>query len=127
MNKLWFFFAGIMLWGNSCDTNPYQQGKRLYIAQCSNCHMPDGSGLKGNIPALSASLKSVEINDQVCYILNGINADSLGVAMNVMPKFEKLTPVELTNIINYINQEWNTPFQEISMAKVSTLSEACKK
>ena len=89
--------------------------------------MPDGSGLKGNIPALSASLKSVEINDQVCYILNGINADSLGVAMNVMPKFEKLTPVELTNIINYINQEWNTPFQEISMAKVSTLSEACKK
>ena len=40
----------------SCNDSPYMQGKRLYLANCANCHMEDGSGLSALIPSIQKSV-----------------------------------------------------------------------
>ena len=39
--------------GSGC--RPYKKGEALYKTHCANCHMPDGTGLEGNIPPLAGS------------------------------------------------------------------------
>jgi mono/diheme cytochrome c family protein len=84
----------------------YSQGKRIYISLCSNCHGEDGSGLKLLIPALNKNdfLKSTD--SLVCIIRNGVNADSLDSKLSVMPSHKKITAVEMTNLINYVQKEF---------------------
>lgn len=110
---------------SSCGSNPYVQGERVYTKYCSNCHMEDGSGLNKLIPSLSTRIPKSSIIDQVCIIQNGFNADSLGSAMNVMPAFDRLRDVELTNLINYINYNWNDSFEEHTVQEVLTSKSQC--
>ena len=89
--------------------------------------MEDGSGLKKVIPSLHQRIPSISIGQQICLLENGINADSLGQAMNVMPKFSNISDVNMVNLINFMNKEWNTDFNEINMTQLRDQRVLCKK
>lgn len=110
----------------SCNQSKYAQGERVYTKLCSNCHMPDGSGLNKLIPSLTNSLSKLSIGDQICIIKKGNNADSLGMAMNVMPSFDKIRPAELTNLINYLNHNWNSDFKEQNLINTKSYFDNCR-
>ena len=58
----------------SCSYEPYTQGKRLYQAFCSNCHMDNGEGLRSLYPPLANSDYLEKNHDQLaCIIANGIS------------------------------------------------------
>ncbi len=113
----------------SCDENPYHQGRRIYTKLCSNCHMEDGSGLKNMIPAMSQSIPNHSIENIICIVSQGVNADSLGMAMQVMPSFKKqLSDVEFTNLVNFLDYEWNNAqHKAFKVEDVKTFRNKCTK
>src|SRR5687768_14899730 len=55
-----------------CFTNRESEGQQLYVQQCANCHMDDGSGLRGLIPPLAGSDYLVRHREQLaCLIRHG--------------------------------------------------------
>jgi cytochrome c553 len=108
---IFFFVIG-------CKPKSYAEGERLYKKNCANCHMDEGEGLAGLIPPLAgADYLHTHRIDLPCILKNGTH-DTLQVngrtfAEN-MPAAPGLTDVDITNILNYINQSWgnnNEPFQ----------------
>lgn len=118
----------LILFGlTSCNETPYMQGKRLYIANCQNCHMEDGSGLENLIPAISASKKLGDASF-ACIIKNGIQ-DTIKDPNHLpreMPSFARLSATEVTNIINFINHEWHQPFVEQTILDVEDALNKCQ-
>ena len=112
----------------ACNDSPYMQGKRLYTAQCSNCHMEDGSGLVGLIPPLSSSKYLGEFS-MACILKQGIRdtirKDSAYLAKE-MPSFKHLSATEVTNIVNYVNHQWHQPFKEMSILDAEKVLASCK-
>ena len=94
----------------SCD-NPYDQGKVLYEYHCSNCHLSNGEGIGALIPPLKNADYLEQNWDQLaCIIKYGLEDTILvnGVEFNSpMAGIEELGPVEISNLINFINHEWN--------------------
>lgn len=94
----------------SCQQEKYTQGKRIYKALCSNCHMDDGNGLGQIYPSLHKSIYlGDKIEDLTCLIRTGKQSSHLSTV--VMPGFSKLREAELSNLINYLSHEWGN--QEI--------------
>ncbi len=106
----------------ACGGNPYQQGEIMYNLYCANCHMEDGSGLKGVIPPLAKSDFLVNRADEVaCIIRNGIDGEMVvnGKTYNqAMPGVRKLTDFEINNIINYIHRSWGNDLEYVKIQKV---------
>jgi mono/diheme cytochrome c family protein len=109
-----FFIAATVILSNcGGDDNTYKQGKILYVRYCANCHMEDGSGLKGLIPPLlksdyllahRAELPCILLRGQKGKIIvNGVeygNQEMLAVKrLSGYP----LTDFEMTNILNYVS------------------------
>jgi mono/diheme cytochrome c family protein len=103
--SIWLIFA-------QCDDgNPYKQGKILYTNFCANCHMEDGTGLKGLIPPLANSdFLTTHRADLPCIIRKGqkgsIVVNGVTYGQQEMPAVPKLSDFEITNVLNFINQEW---------------------
>lgn len=123
---LYFISLAFLIVG--CNDTPYMQGKRLYTANCQNCHMEDGSGLANLIPALS---KSTKLGDAriACIIKNGIQ-DTIKNDPNhlskEMPSFARLSATEVTNIVNYINHTWHQSFVEQTIIDIETTLKSCQ-
>jgi mono/diheme cytochrome c family protein len=123
-----FLFMGLV----ACDRAPstYNEGAKLYEKQCANCHMDDGSGLEGLIPPLANADALFQMRSSVaCIIRNGMEGPLVvnGVTYNnKMVGNKRLKAVDITNIINYINNAWGNkqPFLELSAVKKSL--ENCK-
>jgi len=112
----------------SCNETPYMQGKRLYIANCQNCHMEDGSGLVNLIPSLTNSTKLGDAQI-ACIIKNGIQDTIKNDSSHLpkeMPSFARLSATEVTNIINFINNEWHQPFVEQTILDVEDALNKCQ-
>ncbi len=112
----------------SCNESPYMQGKRLYTANCQNCHMEDGSGLGKLVPSLkeSAILGSLMMS---CIIRNGVQdtiKNNTTFLVKEMPAFGKLSVTEVTNILNYINHSWHQDFKEMNITDVENALNSCK-
>lgn len=115
----------------SCGKHPYTQGQIMYENFCENCHMKDGSGLKGLIPPLANSdylrNKSADIaciikyGQQGTIVVNGKEYDG------IMPPNPQLSTVEITNIINYINNSWGNDLGETSVKSIERHLEGCEK
>ena len=94
----------------SCD-NPYDQGRVLYEYHCANCHLSSGEGIGALIPPLKNADYLQQNWDQLaCIIKYGIEDTILvnGVEFNgPMAGIKELGPVEISNLINFINHEWN--------------------
>lgn len=128
MNKtaLACFAIAMIAYLPSCQ-DTYSQGKRIYTSLCANCHMEDGSGLNDLIPPLKGSKYLNENNnDIVCIIRNGVRADSLGLTLKYMPAHPKMTEVEMTNLLNYINTTFANG-QTWTLQEVKTALKKCKK
>lgn len=130
LNKFVFrslLFLTMALSVASCGDTTYMQGKRLYEVNCQNCHMEDGSGLGGLIPALSSSVQLGTANFS-CIIKHGLNdtifQDSTYL-LKQMPAFKKFSATEITNIVNYVNHTWATNFKESTILDVEKVLESC--
>lgn len=111
----------------ACQSNRYVQGKRIYGTLCENCHGEKGQGLENLIPALSpANFENKNLDRTVCVIKNGVNANKLGVLLNVMPNHPKITPAELTNLINYIKNDIFGMMEETSLKDIEEKLKSCK-
>jgi hypothetical protein len=103
----------------SCNQVKYTQGQRIYMTSCANCHMDDGSGLKDAIPSIHQSDFILgEKYRIVSLVVNGINADSLGVAEKYMPAHPKMTDTELNNLLNYLQEKFNKGLFEYNLNDV---------
>jgi len=120
-----FVAAGML----SCGNDTFRQGEILYANFCSNCHMPDGSGLKGNIPPLAGS--DYVKNDpagMACVIRYGladsilVNGKPYGQPMAGIPQ---LSDFEIANIINYINHSWGNDFGYVQIGEIRKALETC--
>lgn len=94
----------------SCKEETFYQGHSIYDSLCANCHMEDGTGLKGIIPPLANSdyLKNNQL-DVACIIRYGQEGEIVvnGKTYNQpMAGIKYLTDTEIANIINYINNAW---------------------
>lgn len=112
-----------------CEDKTYAQGEVLYQYYCANCHMDDGSGLKGNIPPLAnADWMRKDPIAAACVIRNGIEGEIVvnGVKYNnPMAGFPELTYYEVSNIINYINQAWENDYGFSNPKAIRAALEAC--
>ena len=114
----------------SCKQETYFQGRLLYEDYCQNCHMEDGTGLRGIIPPLKGSdfLKNNQ-HSLVCLIRKGSQG---GLTINgrkysqPMPGNANLTQGDIANIINYINHAWDNNYGVILYDDVLKQFETCR-
>lgn len=114
----------------SCDYQPYKQGKILYTNFCASCHIEDGTGLRGVYPPLAQS--NYLANNQSllpCIIRHGLS-DSIQVNgqwfNQPMAAIPNLNEVEITNIINYVNHAWGNDLPHRKVEEVRHQLENCK-
>lgn len=115
MSKGSILFA-IVLLIFSCKGEPYEQGRLIYEVNCGNCHMENGQGLGEMYPDITKSDYVSDLRSQLpCIVRYGKAGGVLSTV--AMPANEKLTPVAMTNLVNYISYKWGdgkvTNLQEI--------------
>lgn len=120
----------LVLITQSCEQEPYQQGKNLYTRYCENCHMADGTGLGTNIPPLAQADYLKNEQDKIaCIIRYGI-ADTLLVNgkryETPMAGIENLTEFQMANLINYINQAWGNDYGFVTVEDLRNQLKKCK-
>lgn len=113
----------------SCQQEPYQQGKNLYVTHCESCHMADGTGLGGNIPPLAQADYLEQQQDQLaCIIRHGMEG---AIEVNgktyteAMPGVETLSEFQIANIINYINHAWGNDYGFVKVEDIRAELENC--
>lgn len=89
----------------SCQlsTEPYKEGKFIYDKQCSNCHGINFEGLAKLYPAFETKkLSEFNRKELICLVKHG-SIESVNTNFNsVMPGFEKLSEIQICNVLNYI-------------------------
>lgn len=111
------------------ERRPFRQGEILYNNFCANCHMADGSGLKGLIPPLAgADYVEADPARTACIIRYGLE-DTIVVNdtsyTQPMAGIDKLSDFEITNIINYINQAWGNDYGYTTFDEVKARLDSC--
>jgi mono/diheme cytochrome c family protein len=129
-NKAFFGCFALVLLFWACDQYPYEQGKILYTNFCENCHMADGSGLKGLIPPLAGADFLKHSPEAVpCIIRGGYKGEMTvnGVVYNTeMAGIEKLSDFEITNIINYVHTSWGNDLPIVHLKQVQEWLKPCE-
>lgn len=114
------FSLGLFL--QACRQNPYRQGEILYLNFCANCHMEDGRGLAALYPPLAGSDYLTQKDGRLaCLIRYGMEGpiEVNGTVYDMeMPGVEQLSPVEITNVINYIHHAWGNELRTIQLEEV---------
>jgi mono/diheme cytochrome c family protein len=112
-----------------CFTKRESEGQQLYAQQCANCHMDDGSGLRGLIPPLAGSDYLVRHRDQLaCLIRHGQQGEIVvnGVPYNrPMPGVQDLSEVHITNILNYIQTSFGNQNEVFTVQEINRHLENC--
>ncbi|MCC6412692.1 MAG: cytochrome c [Saprospiraceae bacterium] len=126
---LLFVFVAIFALAG-CEQSPYRDGEALYKAQCANCHMDDGRGLGALMPPLAgADYLKKERAQLPCILMFGL-ADTIVVNGQTygekMPGVPTLTAVEITNILNYVNNAWGNQNGVFTLEEVRKSLETCK-
>ena len=128
LNKLLYYALFSFLVFISCKTTTFEEGKRIYVAYCSNCHMEDGSGLGSLIPPLAHTDYSYPDGANiVCVITQGLEGPITvnGKEYNgVMPP-ATLNDVQLHNLINYINNAWGNKTEYVTIEDVASMKAVC--
>ena len=92
--------------------------------------MQDGSGLKSVIPPLKSSEFLQKNQDKlVCIIRHGMKDTIITnnkTFVQTMPGSLRLTQGDITNIINYINNEWGNNYGIIRYENVLKQFETCR-
>lgn len=108
-----------------CQQHPYSQGELLYLYNCGNCHMEDGSGLGKLIPPLDSSrLTLSDPQKLVCLIRQGKPVNPL--TGQKMPANTVLNEVELTNLINFLGSKYAFNPQTVQAPEVKKMLAGCQ-
>ncbi len=113
----------------ACKNNTYNQGKRLYLAQCANCHMEDGTGLAKLIPPLVNS-DYLRLNQDLipCILRKGQSEEIIvnGVVYDQEMPGWKYSEIQINNMINYINSAWGNGISPVTISQTIKRLEDCK-
>lgn len=125
MNKKLLFLCIIgSLAFAQCLPHDYTKGQKLYDIHCSNCHMNDGSGLKRVYPPIKSEFSLEHFDLIPCIIKNGYS-DTINIGdiryNSEMPAFPQLSPFEITNLMNFMNNEFefNQAFQTLQNIRLN--------
>ena len=103
----------------ACGQTDNRQGHNLYDQHCANCHMEDGSGLRGLIPPLAgADFLAENPRQTVRGIRYGMEGPLIvnGVTYNEpMPGNRELSEFQIVNIVNYINSAWGNDYPPVTV------------
>lgn len=115
----------------ACEQQPYQMGERLYKTHCANCHMDSGEGLAALIPPLAGSdYLTKHRGELACLIRYGLN-DTIVVNGKTfsgeMLGNDKLSEIQITNVLNYICQSWGNKAVPFQFEEVKASLEGCKR
>lgn len=124
---------GALLWMVAllagCFTERGAEGKLLYGRHCSSCHLENGEGLRGIIPPLANADYIDQNRDKLaCIIRRGMEGPVVvnGITYNqAMPGNEIVTETDITNIINYLHTEFNSPKQKVSFGEIREQAKNC--
>lgn len=112
-----------------CGSSSSSSGEQLYAKNCGNCHMSNGKGVGTLIPSLITS-EYVQTGslDIACMIRNGILAETAnGKFENYkMPSNEALSDVDIANILNYLQDQFNQGKKTYHFKEVKATLEECK-
>jgi mono/diheme cytochrome c family protein len=128
---LWLLPAAA-LFPTACQRDPYREGARLYEAHCANCHGEQGQGLGGLIPPLTASDYLQQNKAKLaCILVHGLNdtimVNGKSYSGQPMPANAELTDVHLSNLLNYIGNNWGNKNGEVSIGQVRDMLKDCSK
>jgi mono/diheme cytochrome c family protein len=106
------------------------EGKILYQKHCEACHGNMGQGFEDLYPPLSgADYFIASPLAAACYMRNGlqgkIRVNQKEYEME-MPAFPQLSAIEITNILNYIGNQWGNRLGYISPAQVNEKLKTCQ-
>lgn len=122
--------AGMLGSLTQCFTQTQSEGEILYAQQCANCHMDDGSGLRGLIPPLAGSDYLVRHRDLLpCLIKHGQQGEILvnGISYDrPMPANKDLQEVHITNILNYIQTHFGNKNALFTVQEVNRSLQNCR-
>lgn len=129
LSALLLFSGALLLPFFSCRETTYKEGARLYQANCANCHMDDGAGLGALIPPLAgADFLGSHRPELPCILKYGLN-DSIRVNGQLyaekMPGVPTLSAIQVTNILNYVNQSWGNNYPVYRLDEVQAALEKC--
>lgn len=127
-NLLLFFFLVLL---SACESGgTYQSGERLYKTHCANCHMDKGEGLGALIPPLAGADFLAAHRDRLpCIVRKGLQDTIVvngKVYSEVMPPNPGLSEVQITNILNYIQNSWGNRQAPYTLEGVGTLLKKCE-
>ncbi|MBS1530790.1 MAG: cytochrome c [Bacteroidetes bacterium] len=107
----------------------YSEGAQIYQTRCQNCHGKNGEGLLSLIPPLTDSIYFKNNKATLaCFIRRGskdpIVVNGKGFA-SVMPR-QDLAPVELAEVITYIQNSFGNKFGLTEVDDVQRVLNNCK-
>ena len=112
--------------GAAAELTPLALGAKVYKETCINCHMSNGLGQPGAVPALAGSewVDGSEFNEKrlVFTVLKGVMGPITvkGATFNspAMQAWESLGPKKIAAVLTFVRQEWGNKGGEIAEAQV---------
>ncbi|MEO1049058.1 MAG: cytochrome c [Bacteroidota bacterium] len=106
------------------------QGRKLYIQYCANCHQVTGAGLGLVYPPLNKSdYMDSNLEKVICLMKNGISGEITvnGKVYNqAMPGISTLTNLEIAEIATYIYNTWEHDKGLIKVTDVEKIINQCE-
>jgi mono/diheme cytochrome c family protein len=84
-------------------------GATVYLNVCSQCHQPEGQGIKGAIPGLAGNdaVAASGPENVISAVLGGLPGQG---DYGAMPSFAAaLSDQEVTDVVNYVRTAWGNP------------------
>lgn len=103
-----------------------ERGKKLYLAQCTTCHLKNGEGLNGVFPPVARANNLADKNKLVKILLKGqrglikVNGIEYNGAMTGYP----LTNEQAADMINYLRNSWGNTGKTILPSEIQTALKA---
>ena len=99
--------------GNSVEiaaSPSYQQGGRLYDANCAACHQPSGAGTPPEFPALAGNANLADIRHV---------ASTIRAGRGRMLAFPQLSDAEVAALATYVRNSWGNGHGHVTLEQVS--------
>lgn len=105
------------------------EGMVLYRSQCQNCHQTDGSGFEKLIPPLTDTLYLRQNRERLaCIVRYGMNEEITihgQVYDQPMVPNEKLTEMEIAEILTYVTNAFGNSQEMFTIAEVRRALQNC--
>lgn len=90
---------------NADTTEPYPEGRTLFLNNCSMCHGPRGKGVRDGAPPLAGNSTIAQVGgrNMLYAIVNGFPDPRSVPNSSPMPAFKnRLTPTQIVQLANYL-------------------------